>query len=97
MEKPESNNVNSRGERKVILKAGIVLVVVSLVFFGVKILLDTKESPKNVPTSYEECAVLPGSVILEIYPEQCRTKNGEAFTRVLTDEERDRLNKGIGS
>lgn len=35
--------------------------------------------------SYDDC-VTAGNVILETYPEQCRTNDGRSFTRDITDE-----------
>lgn len=35
---------------------------------------------------YEDCAALESSVILESYPMQCRTKNGESFTQNIGNE-----------
>lgn len=37
---------------------------------------------------FETCSKARGSVILEIYPEQCITRDGRAFTRELTEEEK---------
>lgn len=43
-------------------------------------------------TDYESCAEAEGSVIMESYPEQCRTADGETFTRELDEKEEERLN-----
>lgn len=44
-----------------------------------------------VVTDYESC-VAAGNPVLESYPEQCTTPDGQSFARVLTPEERTKIN-----
>lgn len=58
-----------------------------IVFF----VMNQAGAPAVIITDYESCAEAPGSVILESFPEQCRSEDGQSFTRELTDEERKNL------
>lgn len=71
---------------EIIIAAGIAILVLGGGFY-----LYTNVEPTTPITNYEFCANAEGSVIMESYPEQCRTAGGQIFTRILTDEERARL------
>jgi len=41
--------------------------------------------PRFEINDYETCAKAKGSLIMESYPEQCISKNGNRFVRVISD------------
>lgn len=43
------------------------------------------QKPTTAITTFEECAAA-GNVILESYPPQCRTKDGQSFTQDIGNE-----------
>jgi len=71
---------------EVIIAAGFLIAV----FYGGIFVYDGYSLSQV--NDYVTCTYTRGSVILESYPEQCRTRNGSTFTRVLTPDEKDRLN-----
>jgi len=64
------------------LAAGLIIGIAAGYYFG------QDESPEPVPpaliTSFEECAAA-GYPIMESYPEQCRSPEGQNFVRVIPD------------
>jgi len=59
----------------------IVLLIVSLVIWKYQ-----QKSAVEQISSFEECA-RAGYPVLESYPEQCRTPNGESFTRQIPNQQ----------
>lgn len=72
-----------------LLGVGITLFILSAVFVT---LIYLKATQTMLPSSYEECVKMKGSVIQEIYPEICVTKNGERFTRKISDQKSQTTN-----
>ncbi len=60
---------------------GIGLLLIALMF----LLPERVVAPVKVINSFEECKNA-GYPIMEIYPEQCRTPDGELFVRVIEEE-----------
>ncbi|MCH7730045.1 hypothetical protein IID21_00785 [Patescibacteria group bacterium] len=69
------------------LAASTAFILLSAILIG-----RSSGSVRQAAASFAECVKLPGSVIQESYPEVCVTKNGERFTRELTEEEKFELN-----
>lgn len=65
-------------------------IVVVLALLGAGAYFTFNLTPVEV-NDFESCANAEGSVIMESYPEQCRTESGEVFTRELTVEESPNL------
>lgn len=66
----------------------IFMLILAIVF----VFAIYSSSPTSTPpTSYSECIEAKGSVILESYPEQCRTPRGLSFTRELSEDEQKNL------
>ena len=69
-----------------IMKVILISALLGVTIFGiVTYLLQPKEDEEKVITSYDEC-VEAGYPIMESYPEQCRTKEGDSFTRDIGNE-----------
>lgn len=87
-EKPHSTN-SGQAKRKLpfgkILVAGIVILI-TLLAFGLIAYLIMNHNKTQAITSYEEC-VAAGYPIMESYPEQCAA-NSQTFTRKLTHDEK---------
>ncbi len=63
--------------KKIIIPVIVILIALALIFIRPK---------TSAPiTSFEECAAA-GNPIMESYPEQCRTKDGQHFTRNIGNE-----------
>ncbi|MDP3953210.1 MAG: hypothetical protein Q8P99_00065 [bacterium] len=71
------------------------LVGISLLFFMGFLFYayGNVDSPKGID-SFEACANAPGSVIMESYPEQCRTQGGKTF---VNETQREDLDKDLRS
>lgn len=63
----------------------IVLVLLAIVAGLVSWWFIDKDNKNKAITNYGDC-VAAGNVILETYPEQCKTNDGRSFTRDITDE-----------
>jgi len=61
-----------------------VLILSSLSYFF------SKRTAK-LPTNYEECLALPGSLLRESFPAVCVTKSGETFTQPLDEDDQSKL------
>ena len=63
----------------------LVLGAISYAVMAPKELVPTQTPPNEVPivASFEECAQ-GGNPIMESYPRQCRTKDGQSFTETIT-------------
>lgn len=72
---------------------GLLFLAASTAFilFSATLIGRSSGSVRQAAASFAECAKLPGSVIQESYPEVCVTKNGQSFTRQLTQEEKIQL------
>jgi hypothetical protein len=72
------------------MKNIIIVILVIIVVGGVIWLLSTRTPEESTPpeeeiTSFEEC-VIAGYTILESYPRQCQTPEGETFIEEIEDE-----------
>lgn len=63
----------------------IVLVLLAIIASLVSWWFIDKDNKNKAITNYSDC-VAAGNVILETYPEQCKTNDGRSFTRDITDE-----------
>lgn len=70
----------------------ITLFLVIIVASASLLFMERRDTARDAAISnFEECAAA-GYPIQESYPEQCRTKDGRSFTRVLTPREQAALN-----
>jgi hypothetical protein len=70
----------------------LTLVGLSIILFLIsKAIVSTRKTISPVPKNFEECASLPGSKILESYPEVCVTAGSQRFVRELSEEEQQNL------
>lgn len=60
-----------------------ILIILGVLLLGLFLGIAFKDRSASI-TSYEEC-VLAGYPILESYPEQCKTPDGQTFTRTVTN------------
>lgn len=72
------SNTKTNNQRLILFSICVLAALLGVVFF-----LRSRNTPQI--TSFEECAQA-GYPIMESYPEQCRTPNGETFTRQLPVE-----------
>ena len=73
-------------------KKAMVIILVIIILLGIAFLVDAYNSTRySKISSFEECADA-GYPIMESYPERCMTPDGRGFTRILSPEEREKLN-----
>jgi hypothetical protein len=64
------------------LLIGLLFITTLILGGAVGYLAGYEHGSQDEITSFEEC-VAAGNPIMESYPEQCRTKDGKHFTRIL--------------
>lgn len=65
----------------ILFTIGIVLLAT---IFGMQYLLESRDTPADTITSFEEC-VAAGNPVMESYPRQCRTADGDLFVEEIDD------------
>lgn len=72
----------------------LLIIVIVVVALAILVLLGflfwqnfIKSGAGSTVSNFEECKAAPGSVLLETYPEQCRTSDGQTFTGPTNNNE----------
>lgn len=68
--------------KKILIYIILVIIIALILCF---IFINKTNAPQNEITNFNECAAA-NNIILETYPEQCRTKDGKSFTKDIGNE-----------
>ena len=78
--------INSSTQKSNSLFSPLGLILTLLVAAVIFLLIQNRELNQQITvSSYEDCAVLPGSVILESYPAVCITESDQRFTQIIQE------------